>query len=95
MKTKTHYTQVTPEYISHQFSQVIDKTGLFEQVPKPQRSTFYEIRSLGIVLYENQGLDAQTLVGHTNWMMTEYYSIHSKIPPGFDLENGLLRKGLQ
>ena len=33
MKTKTHYTQVTPEYISHQFSKVRDKTGLFGQIP--------------------------------------------------------------
>lgn len=73
MKTKTHYTQVTSEYISHQFSYYRDKVGEFDHLPKAQRPTYHEIRSLGIVLLENQGIDAQALAGHTSRKMTEYY----------------------
>ena len=73
LKTKSHVTQVTPEFISKQFSAVRDATGFFKDLPKPTRPTFHEIRSLGIVLRENQGQDAQALAGHTTRTMTEYY----------------------
>lgn len=42
-------------------------------MPIKQRPGFHEIRSLGIKLYEDQGIDAQTLAGHTTRAMTEKY----------------------
>jgi len=73
MKTKHHYTQVTPEYISKEFSKVRDELKLYENLDLNARPTFHEIRSLGIALKENQGHDAQALAGHTNRHMTDHY----------------------
>ena len=38
-----------------------------------ERPTFHEMRSLGIKLYEDVGVDAQKLAGHTNRKMTDHY----------------------
>ena len=50
-----------------------DDTGLFQADPPAARPTFHEIWSLGIALYENRGIDAQLLAGHTRRTMTEQY----------------------
>jgi len=73
MKTKDHYTQVTAEYISKEFSKVRDELKLYDKLKMDERPTFHEIRSLGIAMRENQGENAQALAGHTTRHMTEHY----------------------
>ena len=72
-KKKKHFTQILPDYLSGAFAEARDKTNLFEHMPIRQRPTFHEIRSLGIKLYEDLGIDAQKLAGHTDRKMTELY----------------------
>ena len=73
LKTKSHLTQITASYLSQAFSKARDATGLFDDLAVEARSSFHEICSLGITLYENAGIDAQTLAGHTNHAMTDQY----------------------
>ncbi len=72
-KEKEHYTQLTSDYISRAFSMLRDKTGLFSELDPKNRPTFHEIRSLGIALYKDAGIDPQALAGHTNPKMTNEY----------------------
>ncbi|MCE3238387.1 MAG: hypothetical protein K0R24_1368 [Gammaproteobacteria bacterium] len=73
MLTKSHRTQVTPTYLTRAFSEARDATGLFSKLEIGPHPTFHEIRSLGIALYENNGIDAQKLAGHTTRNMTNQY----------------------
>jgi integrase len=72
-KAKSHFTQVTAGYLSKAFAAVRDRLPIFNDIPAEKRPTFHEIRSLGTKLYEDQGIDAQSLLGHTNRAMTEKY----------------------
>ncbi len=74
-KEKAHHTQILPGFLSKEFSKTRDQCGYFKKMPKAERPSFHEIRSLGIKLYEDQGIDAQKLAGHTNRKMTEQYKI--------------------
>ncbi len=51
----------------------IEKEGLFSGLDKKKLPSFYEIRSLGIYLYDRTDKDAQKLAGHKNRAMTEGY----------------------
>ena len=68
-----YFTQILPDFLTKAFSAARDKTRLFEGWAKEELPTFHEIRSLGIKLYEDQGMDAQTLAGHANRAMTDHY----------------------
>lgn len=72
-KTKTHHTQVSPDYLTKAFSTARDECGYFDNLSTEEKPTFHEIRSLGIKLYEDAGIDAQSLAGHTDRAMTERY----------------------
>lgn len=76
-KGRTHWTQLTPNHFTEQFRKYRDETGLFDGVPKKQRPTFHEIRSLGSWLYKKQGFDnegyVQPLMAHATEQMTEDY----------------------
>jgi len=72
-KSKKHYTQITPDYLTKSFSDIRDNLDMFKKMPAEERPTFHEIRALGIKLYEEQGRDAQFLAGHKNRAMTEKY----------------------
>lgn len=74
---RTHWTQLTPNHFTEQFRKYRDQTGLFDDMPKNQRPTFHEIRSLGSWLYKKQGFDnesyVQPLMAHATEEMTEHY----------------------
>jgi enterobacteria phage integrase len=72
-KKRHHFTQILRDYFIEEFSKVRDSIECFSKMPVKQRPTFHEIRSLGITLYEKQGIDAQALAGHTTRRMTETY----------------------
>lgn len=72
-KSKDHPTQITADYLTKAFAEIRDQLDLFKKIPMEDRPTFHEIRSLGIKLYEDQGIDAQALAGHKNRAMTDKY----------------------
>ena len=72
-KEKAHHTQILPGFLSKEFAKARGQCGYFKKTPEIGRPSFHEIRSLGIKLYEDQGVDAQKLAGHTDRKMTEQY----------------------
>lgn len=78
-QNRNHFTQVSADYLSKKFSEARDKCSLFQNMPEEKRPTFHEIRSLGIKLYEDQGIDAQKLAGHTDRRLTENYKVGHQI----------------
>ncbi len=72
-KIRDHFTKILPGYFRHKFAEMRDATGLFDTMEALARPTFHEIRSLGIKLYEDQGIDAQSLAGHKTRAMTDAY----------------------
>ena len=73
-KDTDHYTQITRDYLTREFSVLRDELGLYQDLEPNERPTFYEIRSLGIKLYENNLLvNEQKLAGHTTSKMTDHY----------------------
>lgn len=90
-KNKVHHTQVLPDYLTDKFAEARDATGLFDAFEPLERPTFYEIRSLGIKLYEDSGMDAQKLAGHTNRKMTEAYKKGHEIEWTYANAKGNLR----
>jgi integrase len=72
-KGKKHYTQITADYLTKAFAATRDELEIFKKTPIENRPTFHEIRSLGIKLYEDQGIDAQALAGHKTRAMTDKY----------------------
>jgi integrase len=76
-ENKEHWTQLALNDFTKRFRELREKTGLFDHVPKENRPTFHEIRSLGAWLYEKQGFDGtdyvQKLMAHSDEKMTKYY----------------------
>ncbi|WP_432473299.1 phage integrase Arm DNA-binding domain-containing protein [Amphritea sp. HPY] len=62
-----------PDNITRGFASARNRTGLFDSMPAKERPTFHEIRSLGAHLYQEQGIDPQALLGHTDAKMTAHY----------------------
>lgn len=69
----THPTQCRPNDISGSFSDFRDKLSLYAELPKKNRPTFHEIRSLSIFLYGKQGLDPQERAAHSDAKATKKY----------------------
>ena len=76
LDAKEHWTAVTPDYLTKEFSRVRDLSGAYDHIPVGQRPTFHEVRALGSWLYDQQQLPeeyTQTLMGHADPKMTRYY----------------------
>jgi enterobacteria phage integrase len=65
-----------------------DKLPQFKKIPVRKRPSFHEVRSLGITLYEKQGIDAQALAGHKTRAMTDKYK-EGHEPQWTEVEAGL------
>lgn len=74
---REHWTQMSEKYLERAFTEVRDALGLYEDMPPAQRPTLYEIRSLGVHVYESlMGCDreyTQALAGHSTARMTGAY----------------------
>ncbi|RDH44653.1 integrase [Zooshikella ganghwensis] len=71
-----HWSAVKPDYLSRSFSKARDASGIYENISKEILPTFHELRSLGGLLYEQQGwskAQVRQLMGHTSDKMTEHY----------------------
>jgi len=76
LQNKLHWNAVTADYLTKAFSEVRDKSKVFEHLEIEERPTFHEIRALGAWLYEQQGCHQdyiQALLGHADEKMTEHY----------------------
>jgi len=74
--SKDHWTSVTPNYLTKEFSKAHDLAKAYESVPSGERPTFHEIRALGAWLYEQQKFPQdyiQALMGHSDVKMTKHY----------------------
>jgi integrase len=76
IKTKEHWTSVTPNYLTNAFTKTRDEAHAYDQLPADERPTFHEIRALGSWLYEQQNFPQeyiQTLLGHADEKMPKHY----------------------
>lgn len=74
--SKDHWTSVTPNYLTKEFSKARDLAKAYESIPAGERPTFHEIRALGAWLYEQQKSPQdyiQALTGHSDVKMTKHY----------------------
>ena len=79
--SKPHWTYVTPDYLSKQFSMARKRADAYPDFEPNEQPTFHEIRALGSWIYEHRaGFNhnyVQTLMGHsTGKMTTEYQEGH-------------------
>jgi len=76
-KGRHHWTQIMPNNFTELFREYRDKTDVFDDIPRKNRPTFHEIRSLGSWLYKKQGFDnenyIQPLMAHADEKMTQEY----------------------
>lgn len=76
-KGRKHWTQITPDYLTKEFSRLVDSLDIFKKIPLEKRPTFHEIRSLGSWLYKQEGYDnnsyVRPLMAHADERMTKKY----------------------
>ncbi len=68
-----HLTQLTPNYISREFSKVRDAIGAYDELTTEERPTFHEIRALSAFLFGEQKVDPQKRMAHKNAAITAIY----------------------
>lgn len=73
-KEVTHPTQVAPDYLSRSFSKLRDQLGLSDHLEMEERPTFHEIRALAAHLFDNQGIDPQGRMAHSDAKSTKIYT---------------------
>ncbi|MDO7897091.1 tyrosine-type recombinase/integrase [Pseudomonas citrulli] len=76
IEAKAHWTAVTPDYLSKEFTKARDAAHAYDHMPPKQRPTFHEIRALGSWFYEQQKFEesyVQALLGHADPKMTRHY----------------------
>ncbi|CAI0788245.1 Uncharacterised protein [Serratia liquefaciens] len=73
-KEVAHPTQVTPEYLSRSFSKLRDQFRLSDHLEMEERPTFHEIRALAAHLFDNQGIDPQGRMAHSDGKSTKIYA---------------------
>lgn len=77
MEAKLHWSAVTDDYLSKQFTKARDDCGAYDHITnKLARPTVHELRALGSWLYEKQDFPTeyvQALMGHADGEMTTYY----------------------
>ena len=80
-RKKEHKTAVSTKTLSREFTRIRDELGLYDDKPRAQRPTFYEIRSLSASLAKKYAelVDIQTLMGHTDAKMTKHYQAGHEI----------------
>ncbi|CAI1522851.1 phage integrase Arm DNA-binding domain-containing protein [Serratia fonticola] len=69
-----HPTQVAPDYLSRSFSMLRDKLGLSDHLEMDERPTFHEIRALAAFLFDEQGIDPQARMAHSDAKSTKIYT---------------------
>lgn len=73
-KEVAHPTQVAPDYLSRSFSKLRDQLGLSDHLDMEERPTFHEIRALAAHLFDNQGIDPQGRMAHSDAKSTKIYT---------------------
>lgn len=73
-KEVAHPTQVAPDYLSRSFSKLRDQLGLSDHLEMEERPTFHEIRALAAHLFDNQGIDPQGRMAHSDAKSTKIYT---------------------
>lgn len=73
-KEVSHPTQVAPDYLSRSFSDLRDELGLYGNLTIEERPTFHEIRALAAHLFDNQGIDPQARMAHSDAKSTKIYT---------------------
>jgi len=73
-KEVNHPTQVVPSYLSRAFSSLRDSLGIAGGYSIEERPTFHEIRALAAHLLENQGVDPQARMAHSDAKSTKIYT---------------------
>lgn len=73
-KEVSHPTQVAPDYLSRSFSALRDKLGLYDHIEMDERPTFHEIRALAAHLFNDQGIDPQGRMAHSDAKSTKIYT---------------------
>ncbi|MBI6162442.1 phage integrase Arm DNA-binding domain-containing protein [Serratia liquefaciens] len=73
-KEVAHPTQVAPDYLSRSFSKLRDQLGLSDHLEMEERPTFHEIRALAAHLFNNQGIDPQGRMAHSDAKSTKIYT---------------------
>ncbi|MCH4196700.1 MAG: phage integrase Arm DNA-binding domain-containing protein [Serratia liquefaciens] len=73
-KEVVHPTQVAPDYLSRSFSKLRDQLGLSDHLEMEERPTFHEIRALAAHLFDNQGIDPQGRMAHSDAKSTKIYT---------------------
>lgn len=73
-KEVSHPTQVAPDYLSRAFSALRDKLGLCDKMAMEERPTFHEIRALAAHLFDQQGIDPQGRMAHSDAKSTKIYT---------------------
>ncbi|HFK4066575.1 TPA: phage integrase Arm DNA-binding domain-containing protein [Kluyvera ascorbata] len=73
-KEVSHPTQVAPDYLSRSFSATRDKLGLCDKLAMDERPTFHEIRALAAHLFDQQGIDPQGRMAHSDAKSTKIYT---------------------
>lgn len=74
---KAHPFAITRDTLTRAFSDLRDQVGVYDQLPKPERPTFHELRALGVHLYTEAGYPKEyvmALSGHATDAMFERYS---------------------
>lgn len=72
-KGRDHWSQISPNLLSHAFQDIRDELGLYGDLLPLQRPGFGQIRALGAHLYERSGIDPGPLMGHASSSMTRVY----------------------
>ena len=73
---RTHYTQISADFLSRLFAETRDKIGLYNHLPPRKRPSFHELRSRGIAHYKEMGVDPKiikNLAGHSTDQMMDHY----------------------
>lgn len=73
-KEVSHPTQVAPDYLSRAFSDLRDRLKLCDHLEMDERPTFHEIRALAAHLFDNQGIDPQGRMAHSDAKSTKIYT---------------------
>lgn len=79
LSKKAHWAQVAPEMLTREFKRLRDELALCDGLAPAARPTFHEIRALGAKLYEDAGINPQTLLGHTTEKQTRVYLDRHKV----------------
>lgn len=75
--SRPHPFYVPEDYLTRAYSEVRDKLGVYDHLPKMQRPGFHSIRALGIWLYTRAGYSEEyimALAGHATKKMKAHYT---------------------